>query len=79
VPHREDLHQRSYQYANDFLSREEARRIAEAISRLPELLKRPRYLDVDSFWPITSWTWTAGGLFTQPERTSFAEPEFFAF
>lgn len=43
VPHREDLHQRSYQYANDFLSREEARRIAKAISRLPELLKRPQY------------------------------------
>ncbi|MCS3763093.1 hypothetical protein [Bradyrhizobium centrosematis] len=43
VPHRQDLHERSYQYANDFLSREEARRIAKAISRLPERLKRPQY------------------------------------
>lgn len=31
VPHREDLHQRAYQYAQQFLTREEARRIAKAI------------------------------------------------
>lgn len=43
VPHREDLHQNNYQYAHQFLSREEARRMAKAISRLPELLKRPQY------------------------------------
>jgi hypothetical protein len=43
VPHREDLHQNNYQYAHQFVSREEARRIAKAISRLPELLKRPQY------------------------------------
>lgn len=43
VPYRDDLHQRSYQYANHFLSREQARRIAKAISRLPELLKLPQY------------------------------------
>lgn len=42
VPHREDLHQSGYQYASSFLSREEARRIAKAISRLSELLKRPQ-------------------------------------
>jgi hypothetical protein len=43
VPHREDLHSRQYQYANEYLSRDEARRIAKAISRLPDLLKRPPY------------------------------------
>ncbi|MBC7623391.1 hypothetical protein FNL55_12320 [Tardiphaga sp. vice352] len=43
VPHREDLHARRYQYAGDHLSREEARKIAKAISRLPELLRRPQY------------------------------------
>ena len=43
IAHREDLHQRRNQYANNFLSREEARRIAQAISRLPELLRRPQY------------------------------------
>lgn len=39
--HREDLHAWSYQYAGKYLWRDEARRIAKAISRLPELLKRP--------------------------------------
>lgn len=43
VPRWEYLHQSGYQYASSFLSREEARRIAKAISRLPELLKRPQY------------------------------------
>jgi hypothetical protein len=41
VLHREDLHARNYQYANESLSRDEARRIAKGISRLPELMKRP--------------------------------------
>lgn len=43
VLHREDLHSWGYQYAHESLSRDEARRIARAISRLPELLKRPQY------------------------------------
>ncbi len=43
VCHRDDLHARNYQYADSYLSRDEARRIAKAISRLPELLKRPQY------------------------------------
>ncbi|WP_312016262.1 hypothetical protein [Bradyrhizobium liaoningense] len=43
VSHREDLHRNGYQYAHQFLSREEARRIAKAISRLSEQLKRPQY------------------------------------
>jgi hypothetical protein len=43
IMHRDDLHSRRYQYASNYLSREEARRIAKAISRLPELLKRPQY------------------------------------
>ena len=43
VPHREDLHVRGYQYAQQFLSRDESRRIAKAISRLPDLLRRPPY------------------------------------
>jgi hypothetical protein len=43
VHHREDLHSWGYQYAWQNLSRDEARRIAKAISRLPELLKRPQY------------------------------------
>jgi hypothetical protein len=43
VKHRDDLHRRSFQYADGHLCREEARRIAKAISRLPDLLKRPPY------------------------------------
>ena len=43
ISHREDLHARSFQYAENLLKREEARRIAKAISRLPDLLKRPTY------------------------------------
>ncbi|WP_167528966.1 hypothetical protein [Bradyrhizobium macuxiense] len=43
IAHREDLHCGNCQYANNFLSREEARRILKAISRLPELLRRPQY------------------------------------
>jgi len=41
--HREDLHSSRYQYADSFLSKDEARRIAKAISRLPEVLKRRQY------------------------------------
>ena len=43
VLHREDLHGRNYQYAASYLSRDEARRIAKAIARLPDLLTRPPY------------------------------------
>jgi hypothetical protein len=43
VSHREDLHSRNFQYADNHMRREEARRIAKAISRLPDLLKRPQY------------------------------------
>ena len=43
VLHREDLHSRQYQFADGFLSRDEARRIAKAISRLPDMLRRPQY------------------------------------
>ena len=43
VSHREDLHARNFQYVEGHMRREEARRIAKAISRLPELLKRPSY------------------------------------
>ena len=41
VAHREDLHARSFQYAENHLKREEARRIGKAISRLPDLLRQP--------------------------------------
>jgi hypothetical protein len=40
VSHRDDLHARNYQYAQNYLSRDGARRIAKAISRLPEPLQR---------------------------------------
>ena len=43
VMHRDDLHARRFQYADSHLRREEARRIARAISRLPDLLRRPTY------------------------------------
>lgn len=43
VTHREDLHERAFQYADNHLKREEARRIAKAISRLPDLLIRSLY------------------------------------
>jgi hypothetical protein len=38
--YREDLHARRNQYAVNYLSWDEARRIAKAIARLPKLLKR---------------------------------------
>ena len=44
VSQREDLHAHNYQYAGEHRSKEEARRIAKAISRLPHLLRRPPYL-----------------------------------
>lgn len=40
VLHRQDLHSRGYQYASETLSRDEARRIAKAIARIPEFLKK---------------------------------------
>jgi hypothetical protein len=43
VAHRDDLDARKFQYADAHMRREEARRIAKAISRLPDLLKRPPY------------------------------------
>ena len=43
VLHRQDLHSRRYQYADSSLTGEEARKIAKAISRLPDLLRRPQY------------------------------------
>lgn len=43
ILHRQDLHARNYQYANESLSRDAARRIAVGVSRLPDLLKRPPY------------------------------------
>jgi hypothetical protein len=43
VSHREALPCRNFQYADNHMRREEARRIPKAISRLPDLLKRPQY------------------------------------
>ena len=43
VLHRQALQAWGYQYANGFLTRDEARRIAKVISRLLELLRRPQY------------------------------------
>jgi hypothetical protein len=43
VSHRDDLHARAFQYADNHLKRKEARRIANAISRLPDLVQRPTY------------------------------------
>ena len=43
APHRKDLHARCYRYAAHHSSREEARKIAKVISRLPDLLRRPQY------------------------------------
>ena len=43
VTHRENLDARNFQYADSHMRREEARRIAKAISRLLDLLRRPPY------------------------------------
>jgi hypothetical protein len=40
VLHREDLQNRGYQYASASMTRDEARRIAKAAARLPEILKK---------------------------------------
>lgn len=40
VLHREDLHRRQYQHAGSYLSREEAKRTAKGIARIPEFMKK---------------------------------------
>src|SRR3954467_3800512 len=42
VSRREELHSRNFQSTDNHMRGEEARRIAKAISRLPDLLKRPQ-------------------------------------